>query len=162
MLNMSAMREIMPEKAALMDDIFGYRINSQSVPTYNITRHELSDTLAHCNISSYGNPDYQTERLRILDSCKRKVYVDMSCSYDKDYSYGNSGLYIAVSDMPIEILKAIKHEIGNIPYRKWLKNKEEEEKRKAQEKEREELTSILFKKLENCSNEELKKIVDSL
>lgn len=160
MLNMSAMREVMSEKAKLMDDIFGYRISNQNVPTYNITKHELSDTLTHHNIA--GNSDYQTERLRILDSCNRKAYVDMTYAWNDKYSYGEAGLYMAVSDMPIEILRAIKHEIGNVPYKTWLKEKKEKEKKEAEEKERKELTKELTEKIEKCSNEQLKKILQSI
>lgn len=160
MLNMSAMREVMPEKAALMDDIFGFHVKNQSIPTYNITKHELSDALTHCYAA--GRTEYQTERLRILDSCNRKTYVNMSCSWNNEYSYGNSGLYIAVSDMPIEILKAIKHEIGSTPYWKWLEEKKAKEKKETEEKERKELTKELVEKIETCSNEQLKKILQSI
>ena len=166
MLNMSAMREVMPEKAALMDDIFGYRLSGQNVPTYNMSRHELSDTFTHCNGADNYNPDYQQERKSIAYSCKEKVFINMKPIYNvywRDNSpYGYPGLYMAVSDIPIEMLKAIKHEIGNIPYNKWLENKREKEQKEAQEKERQELTEKLEYKLKDCSNEKLKKILDIL
>lgn len=162
MLNMSAMREVMPEKAALMDDIFGYRISGLCVPTYNVTRNELSYKITHRNGGCGGDVDYQTERKVIIESCTRKSYVNMNWHcFNKGYE-GYSGLYMAVSDMPIEILKAIKHEIGNVPYRKWLNEKKEKEKKEAEAKERKELTEKLTEKIEKCSNEQLKKILQSI
>lgn len=114
MLNMKALREIDPVKAELIDDIFGYRISGLSIPTYNVSRHELSDTFTH----SYapGGSDYAYERLKIKRSCEEGSYVS-------NETFIVPGIYIPAYKLPIEILKAIKHEIGNVPYLDWLYNK---------------------------------------
>lgn len=114
MLNMKALREIDPVKAELIDDIFGYRINGLSIPTYNVSRHELSDTFTH----SYAPREsgYAYERLEIKRSCEEGIYVT-------DKTYMVPGIYIPAYKLPIEILKAIKHEVGNVPYLDWLYDK---------------------------------------
>lgn len=115
-MNMEAMRKVMPEKARLMDEIFGYRINGLCKPTYNKTTQELSDTITHIH-GSWEGSDYITERGSIITSCENNLPV-------RSY-YAKKGVYCFVEDISIDILKGIKYMIGNKTYKEWEKEKNE-------------------------------------
>lgn len=132
-MNMEAMRKYQPEKAKLMDEIFGYRIHGGAKPTYNITSHELSDTITHAHKgweyihtdefkSWYSNSYYICERNAIVESCENH--------HTAWNEYTNPGFYIFVEDLDISVLKAIKYEIGNTSYYDWLKGKKGQEQKK--------------------------------
>lgn len=82
-MNMEAMRKVMPEKARLMDEIFGYRINGLCKPTYNKTTQELSDTITHIH-GSWEGSDYITERGLLLPLAKI-IYQSVLITLEKEF-----------------------------------------------------------------------------
>lgn len=104
--SMSAIRFHEPEKAALLDNYFGFRIPNNAVPTVNLTLGIISYKVTHCtNPGEYG---YQGEYIAITKSCETSVPVHDLYISSVYYNIDNC-IFGYVADLPLNVLKAYMH-----------------------------------------------------
>lgn len=101
--SMSAIRFHEPEKAALLDNYFEFRIPNNAVPTINLTLGVISPSLTH--ITAPGGRGYAGEYHAIVKSCETgnsiKTYTKSS------YPELNGCIFAYVADVSINVLKSL-------------------------------------------------------
>lgn len=101
--SMSAIRFHEPEKAALLDNYFGFRIPNHAVPTINLTLGVISPSLTH--ITTPDCKGYCGEYRVIIKSCETgnpvKTYAKSS------YPELNGCIFAYVADVSMNVLKSM-------------------------------------------------------
>ena len=147
--SMSAIRFNEPEKAALLDNYFGFPVPNNAVPTINLTLGVISPVITHIKkTGDYGSiGEYQA----ITKSCEtgNPVVTHSNCSYPEI----NGCIFTYVADVSLNVLKNYMREPFIGSYDKTILTLEEKEKKVRDQ--------VLIKKITE-ENKKLKEIVDSI